>query len=82
MQVTEAAPSPSGGGSPVALLGLTALVVGGVLFAKQTQPTSDSKNSGGGGGQNGGGGGAPSPPKGAAASNGGQAPQSAGACVY
>ena len=70
MQVAEAAPGPSAG-SPAVLLGLTALVAGGVLLAKQTQPQSDGKSGGGRGGS-------PSASKGAAASS---APQSAGAYV-
>lgn len=64
----QAAPGQSGG-NPAILLGLVALVAGGVLAAKQTQPQSDSKSSGDGGG-------------GPSASTRGQAPQSAGMCMH
>ena len=80
LQVAEAAPQPAQAaasgpsvGSPAALLGLAAVVVGAVLFAKRTQPETDSKSSSGGGQSSG---------KAASASSGGQAPQSAGACVH
>ena len=63
----QAAPNQSGG-NPAVLLGLVGLVAGGVLFAKQTQPQSDSKGSGGDG--------SPS------ASRRVQAPQSAGAHAH
>lgn len=68
MQTSSAQAAPGQlGRNPAILLGLVALVAGGVLAAKQTQLQSDSKSSGGGG---------PS------ASTRGQAPQSAGMCMH
>lgn len=64
----QAAPGQSGG-NPAILLGLVALVAGGVLATRQTQPQSDSKSSGGGGG-------------GPSAFARGQAPQSPGMCMH
>lgn len=72
-QIAQEAPAPvpgPSGGNPLVLVGLAAVVVGGVVFAKQTQPESDSQGTGTAPRS-------PAPSSNGASASAGKAPQSA-----